>query len=191
MAAFKGKLSIIQWLRSHGCPWHEGTGYGFPRNGDVSALMWVGAIGCSWNESACREATEGGNVCVLRANGCPWDIRTYSGAAYGEHLGVLQWADENGCPSDEETCRFAAEAGQVMLFDGVTRMGITEMRRRAATPLMKGTSMVSSGRAKTVVPGTTGPAPALLSQVIWALFIESGRTTCGVTEGNCWRVLPI
>jgi hypothetical protein len=34
----------------------------------------------------------------FRANGCPWDARTYRNAeAYGR-LEVEQWARENGCP---------------------------------------------------------------------------------------------
>ena len=38
------------------------------------------------------------SLTCLRANGCPWDARTCSGAARGGHLEVLQWAHQNGCP---------------------------------------------------------------------------------------------
>ena len=32
-----------------------------------------------------------------RANGCPWDYWTCSGAAEGGHLELLEWAAGQGC----------------------------------------------------------------------------------------------
>jgi hypothetical protein len=34
-----------------------------------------------------------------RENGCPWDAETCARAAEGGHLELLRWARENGCPS--------------------------------------------------------------------------------------------
>ena len=36
-----------------------------------------------------------------RANGCPWNRHTCSGATKNGHLEVLQWARDNGCSWDE------------------------------------------------------------------------------------------
>lgn len=45
-----------------------------------------------------------------RANGCPWNVSTCSGAANGGHLEVLRWARANDCPCDDLTCAFAFAA---------------------------------------------------------------------------------
>ena len=43
-----------------------------------------------------------------RESGCPWDMKTCSGAAKGGYLEVLQWAHANGCPWDRNTRNFAS-----------------------------------------------------------------------------------
>jgi hypothetical protein len=43
-----------------------------------------------------------------QANGCPWGEATCLSAAGGGHLEVLQWARTNGCPWDSSTCAHAA-----------------------------------------------------------------------------------
>ena len=48
-----------------------------------------------------------------RENGCDWDSDTCSSAAQGGHLGVLQWARENGCEWNYMTCCAAAEGGHL------------------------------------------------------------------------------
>ena len=46
-------------------------------------------------------------------NGCPWDENTCKEAASGGHMGVLQWAHGNGCPWNEWTCSGAALGGHL------------------------------------------------------------------------------
>jgi hypothetical protein len=46
-----------------------------------------------------------------RANDCPWDEWTCSGAAKGGHLETLKWARENGCPWNIEAVRANATNG--------------------------------------------------------------------------------
>ena len=88
--------------------------------GDVEAMKWLMQIcdkmidvtGLEWrNERLTWLAAKRGKIeslKCLRANGCPWDKRTCSGAAQGGHLEVLQWAHQNGCPWDGMTCAKAA-----------------------------------------------------------------------------------
>ena len=60
----------------------------------------------------CRCAAWGGHLEVLqwaRENDCPWDEETCARAAIGGHLEVLQWARAKGCPWDECTRARAAE----------------------------------------------------------------------------------
>jgi hypothetical protein len=58
-----------------------------------------------------------------RANGCPWDASTCSGAAEGGHLEVLQWARSNGCPWDSMTCELAAEKGHLEVLQWARSKG--------------------------------------------------------------------
>ena len=71
------------------------------RGGHLEVLRWA-RDGCPWTcSSGWWEALE-----VLqwaRQNGCPWDEETCEAAATGGHLEVLRWARQNGCPWDEET----------------------------------------------------------------------------------------
>ena len=48
-----------------------------------------------------------------RENGCPWNEKMCTDAAWGGHLEVLQWARENGCPWNEKTCWAAAQGMKV------------------------------------------------------------------------------
>jgi hypothetical protein len=51
-----------------------------------------------------------------RENGCPWDEETCTGAAKSGHLEVLQWARLNGCPWGESTCDGAVVGGHLKLM---------------------------------------------------------------------------
>ena len=52
-------------------------------------------------------AAQNGHLEVLqwaRNNGCDWDSDTCACAAQNGHLEVLQWARNNGCDWDSDTC---------------------------------------------------------------------------------------
>ncbi len=109
-AARRGWLSVLQWLRKHGCPWNEWTCWAAARGGHLEVLQWAReqSSPCSWDELTCWAAAEGGHLEVLQwARGqsppCFWDEGTCWGAARGGHLEVLQWAWEHGCPWNGRT----------------------------------------------------------------------------------------
>jgi len=82
--------------------------------GQLGALAWLRSRGCQWASSTCADAANGEHYEVLRyahEHGCPWDIFTCFHAAGGGHLEVLQYAHEHGCPWDIETCYYAAMGG--------------------------------------------------------------------------------
>jgi hypothetical protein len=49
----------------------------------------------------------------LRANGCPWDEGTCSGAVYHGHLEVLKWARANCCRWTASTRVEVADLGYI------------------------------------------------------------------------------
>ena len=56
-------------------------------------------------------------------NGCPWDENTCKEAASGGHMGVLQWAHGNGCPWNEWTCSGAALGGHLEVLQWAHQNG--------------------------------------------------------------------
>ena len=71
-----------------------------------------------WDEDTCRCAAHGGHLELvkwLRANGCPWGVRTSTSAARGGQLEVLQWmrAQDPPCPWDLSVCYYAALEGHL------------------------------------------------------------------------------
>jgi len=47
-------------------------------------------------------------LAYLKQQGCPWNSRTYSEAAYAGHLHILQWAHEQGCPWEIDDVVYSA-----------------------------------------------------------------------------------
>ena len=84
------------------------------QRGDLEALQWIRAHGGDWDERTCSGAAGAGDLAVLqwaRANGCPWDEETCSKAVAGGHLVVLQWARANCCAWGRLECfKIAIEA---------------------------------------------------------------------------------
>ena len=89
------------------------------RGGQLEELKEFRANGCPWDERTYRGAVRGGHLEVLqwsRASGCPWNEKTCEEAARGGHLKVLQWLHANGCPLDEKTCCMAAKGGHLKVL---------------------------------------------------------------------------
>ena len=86
-------------------------------SGQLEELKALRADGCPWDEGTCSGAERSGHLEVLqclRANGCPWHEHTCNNAAEGGHLEVLRWARANGCPcNDEDLCSSAAIGGNL------------------------------------------------------------------------------
>ena len=69
--------------------------------GDLNMLKWLRANGCLWDRFTCTSAASNGHFEILkwaRANGCPWDSWTCAEAAENGHFEILKWARANGCP---------------------------------------------------------------------------------------------
>jgi hypothetical protein len=73
-AARHGRIEVLKWARSQGCPWDEYTYSLAAKNGHLEVLKW------------------------LRSQRCPWDKFICSWAADGGHLEVLQWVRKHGGP---------------------------------------------------------------------------------------------
>ena len=101
--------------------------YGALKLGCLSALQRLQRQGrLSREEHLCQAAARSGQLeelKALRADGCPWTVRTCCAAATGGHLEVLQWARANGAPWDAETCTDAARCGHFEVLQWLRAKG--------------------------------------------------------------------
>ena len=115
-AALGGRLEVLKWLRSEGCPGHESACSYAAAGGHLEILKWLKSQGCPWNEWDCAGAAAEGHFEVLkwlRSEGCPWDEWACAHAAAGGQLETLKWLRSEGCPWDEEVCFGAAKVGHL------------------------------------------------------------------------------
>ena len=107
---------MLQWARQNGCPWDEDTCASAAEGGHLEVLQWARQNGCPWDETPVhRQQKEATWRC---SNGparmaAPGMRLPVPSAAEGGHLEVLQWAHQNGCPWDEQTCAEAARGGHL------------------------------------------------------------------------------
>ena len=142
-AAEGGRLDVLQWLRSIGCPWDETvamvaarlnlmdmlkwvrangvdmgmlTAYNAAYMGNFEALKWVHAEGCVMDYRICEAAARRGDLPMLewaRQKGCDWSPRLCAQAALDGHLQLLIWARRSGCPWTELTPLAAVHGGHL------------------------------------------------------------------------------
>ena len=115
VAAWKGRLGVLKYLRSQGCPWDKWTCTDAAEGGHLEVLKWLRSQGCPWDESTCSYAAYGGQLHVLkwaRAAGCPWSYYSCWQAAEEGHLDVLKWlrGQNPPCPWDKSWCLFEAQS---------------------------------------------------------------------------------
>ena len=132
-AAVEGGVEALEWLiqlfDGKRLKWRD-DGAGLCRlaawRGRLESLTCLRANGCPWDVRTCMYAARGGHLEVLqwaRQNRCPWDRWTCMYAARGGHLEVLQWARQNRCPWDRWTCMYAARGGHLEVLQWARQNG--------------------------------------------------------------------
>ena len=99
----RGELNSLKWARSKGCPWTKPTT-------ELENIRKVLSISGYSNEIiSCIHTSFG------RDMGLSSLMTTQRGAIYlaaqAGHLHIIQWARENGCEWNEDTCKGAVKAG--------------------------------------------------------------------------------
>jgi len=108
-ACYYGQIDTLKWLvnQSKAC-WDEEICAFAAKGEHEDILKWVIDNGCPC-ELTCNIAAAYGDLNMLkfaRKNGLPWSINTSRSALIRGHFDVLEWAVENGCPSDGEIDSF-------------------------------------------------------------------------------------
>ena len=121
LAALKGRLSVLRWLRISWYPMDVSTFTAAARNGHLVCMEWALESGLDQGtfivSVAMTAAAESGHLDILKwireTLMCPWFTRTVEAAAKNGHMHCLKWARENGCPWNEDTCHYAALLGHL------------------------------------------------------------------------------
>ncbi|CAB9529890.1 ankyrin repeat protein [Seminavis robusta] len=150
-----GHFELLKWAHNHGCPWDASTIYEIAIHGNLKMLEWAQQRGCPWHVYAKRQLDmgnwkscsgrmrmgvhrieelanlllEGGHLGILQwayENGCPWDETTCAAAARGGHFEILKWAHQNGCPWDTFTVHDANAGGHLEIVRWARQNGCPE-----------------------------------------------------------------
>jgi hypothetical protein len=57
---------MLQWVRSQGCPWDEGTCSAAARSGNLEMLKWLHNAGCPLDEYTLEAAATEGNLEIMQ-----------------------------------------------------------------------------------------------------------------------------
>jgi len=134
IAAENGHLSILKWLISNGCEVSTQTPAFAAESGHLEIIKWLRGTDnkneneykYEWDIWTCSGAAYGNHIDVLKwayENGCPWDVWTCAFLASNGNLEALKWAIDNGCPWDDNLCRFAAQKNQIEILEWIKEKG--------------------------------------------------------------------
>ena len=93
-------------------------------NGWFDLLIWArqNNYDYDFNTYACAYAALNNHLEILKwlvQNGCPWDEKVVIWASYGGHLEILKWALQNGCKWHENICYCALDKKHVDIIDWI------------------------------------------------------------------------
>lgn len=128
LAAGRGRVRVLRWLRDVGCPWNGDACALAAARGQLKALKWLRKAGCPWDRRTCTSAARHNQFDVLkwaRGAGCPWDSYTCVNAAVVNNFAMLQWAHEQGCSLGRglDICCAAAGHGNLEMLEWAWRHG--------------------------------------------------------------------
>lgn len=110
--------ALIKWAVDNGCPsqlckWCIEAA----KCGNIDVLRWIRyTYQCEWDYRTFSAAAMGGHIAVMQyllMNGCEWSTETCSNAALGGHIEALKWLHANNCPWDIKTCVNASKGGHL------------------------------------------------------------------------------
>lgn len=141
LAAARGDLDLLRWLRKHDAPWDASACAAAAERGHAACVRWLVRKGCAADARACEGAARAGQLALLqelRGAGCAWCAATTTAAAAAGHLDVLAWAHAGGCPVD------ALAAGDAAAHGGQAR-ALAWLQQRAGCAWTADTMMAAAG----------------------------------------------
>ena len=101
-AAMNGNLEMLKFLLKHNCDWNELLIIEASSNGHRHIVEWcIENKKCKMDEYACAEAAQNNHLemlIYLREKGCPWDEKTYISSK--NHPLIFKYVLDNNCPNE-------------------------------------------------------------------------------------------
>jgi len=101
-AAMHGNLEMLKFLLKHNCTWNELLIVEAAEYGHKHIVEWcIENKKYKMDKYACAEAAKNNHLDMLvylRENGCPWDVNTYISAR--NHPLIFKYVLDNNCPSE-------------------------------------------------------------------------------------------
>jgi hypothetical protein len=120
--------TVIQWVRSNGCPWDAAACAGAARGGHLGLLKWLRDSGCPWDVltygwAMARQDHE--MVAWLVDARCPAKIRRlWNPAIRGGHMEIIDWLLRSDHEWPWGSCCHASEAGRLDIFQRAKTDGV-------------------------------------------------------------------
>lgn len=96
-------VQLLKWALAEGMIWSNFSCLSIAKYGTADVLKYALDNGCRWDIAVTEYAARYGKLCMLRytkAAGYPMSRYITARAAENGHLGVIEWAYENGCEWD-------------------------------------------------------------------------------------------
>jgi hypothetical protein len=140
-AAKGGHIHVLGWLESQGVRRNnKKTTMAAVKRGGLETAAWLLARGSPHGDGdLCDAAAMGGQLNTLKwlcANGHTCDERTFMSAVCGGSVKVIQWLNDDGCPTTRHSREYACEAarsGHVEAFQWLISHGFAWDRRECAS----------------------------------------------------------
>ena len=87
--------------------------------GNLNLIKYLHDNGCDWDEKTCTYAAFNNNLDILKylhENECPWNEKACLAACHNDHVDILKYLHENGCPRDSHACHIACHNGHLEIF---------------------------------------------------------------------------
>jgi hypothetical protein len=117
-AAMCNQLSVLQYLRTQGCPWNRSVPDAAAGAGAYEKLRWLREQGCEWcDDGILRQAASSGNIemtaWVKQQPGIKCDDGVMFRAASLGLTAMCEYLHSEQCPWDTTVCDGAARQGHV------------------------------------------------------------------------------
>jgi hypothetical protein len=136
-AAALGRLELLKWLRSQGCPWNESTCRQAVMSGKLEVLNWARCEWCSWSAFVCEDAAE-----------------------YG-HLDLIKWA--RGVYGTTWSVQKLRKEGTLSFFSGLDHKTVRGIVEKCQQQLRKVTCISSNGHLRMIALGAIWSTHSRLS----------------------------
>jgi len=129
-AAEQGNLEMLQYCFEHECPLDDYTAVCAAHNGHLDCLKFlIEDAKVDWYDQMACAAAEGGHLEILRYCASKKECQMTSNAnvmifaAFGGHIGCVNYLHQIGVPWSEEVPIYASQAGKIEILQRIHELG--------------------------------------------------------------------